>query len=281
LFSANLNAINAGASTVSADDSRTHIWWLGTNVKIDAFDPLTFGLDVVYGRMNRTDVGGLQGTSLPANLPGFTGAGPNQRVLPGVEVGTEGWFIGATLDYKLDFMTPGIFGWWASGDKRSDVEDGMLGRLPSFGTDAGFKATSFGMKGYYGISNGNNSTTISRSGVGTWGVGIQLADITFIKDLKHTLRLAYYRGTNDADLVRDLGGFAPLKYRADPVYLTNNDSVWEVNFDHQYKIYENLTAVLELGYLHLSSDRDTWGNRGGLSEGDDAWKAEVLFQYAF
>jgi hypothetical protein len=197
-------------------------------------------------------------------------------------LGTEGWYVGATLDYALDFMTPGIFGWWASGDRRSDFEDGMLGRIPVVGVDDGFAATSFGGTGYAGVGNGADSATTTQTAAGTWGIGIQLADITFIEGLSHTLRLAYYRGTNDAELVRRLGGAAPFQYACDPLYLTTKDFVWEVNFDHQYEIYENLTAVLELGYLHLNADRDTWNGRGtGLDESDDAWKAEVTFTYSF
>ncbi|MDR0339640.1 MAG: hypothetical protein LBH65_05115, partial [Desulfovibrio sp.] len=75
---------------------------------------------------------------------------------------------------------------------------------------------------------------------------------------------------------------------ADRIYLTDEDSVFEVNFDHQYKIYENLTAVLELGWLRLDSDKATWSrykndpNRvGKFHEHDDAWKAQISFRYSF
>jgi hypothetical protein len=111
---------------------------------------------------------------------------------------------------------------------------------------------------------------------------VQLADSTFLEDLSHTLRVAYYRGANDSDLIKKIGGSAPFKYAYDPLYLTDKDYVWEVNFDHRYKIYENLTAVLELGYLRLSADRDTWHGRGAdFDESDSAWKAEVTFSYSF
>ena len=60
-------------------------------------------------------------------------------------------------------------------------------------------------------------------------------------------------------------------------YLTTDDQAWEINFDHQYQIYENLTAVLELGYINLHLDSDTWTDH----KTDDAWKAQVMFQYSF
>jgi hypothetical protein len=209
-------------------------------------------------------------------------------------IGTRGWLIAATLDYKLNFgssfsATPGIFGWWASGDSKSNMENGQLGRLPNIGTNGGnFKPTSFGHGGYFNsISQYANVGDIGGTGTGTWGIGIQLANASFIKDLSHTLRFAYYRGTNDADVVRseDGGlGLAP-RYRDDGLYLTTKDSVFEINFDHQYKIYENLTAALELGWLRLNSDEETWGplnrNHSEGHENTSAWKAQVYLTYSF
>jgi hypothetical protein len=271
--------LDGSDNTNVATDSRAKAWWLGTNFELSMFDPLTFSLDVVYGHLNRANlaiVDPLNGAPNTWNLGGW---------------GTEGWYIGATLDYKLDFMTPGIFGWWASGDRASDVEDGMMGRLPVVGVDGGWGPTSFGAVNYYNINNADDSATTIWTATGSWGIGIQLADISFIENLSHTLRVAYYRGTNDSDLISDpnaavLGiGYANLfKYAADPLYLTDKDYVWEVNFDHKYKIYENLTAVLELGYLRLHSDRETWENYRAVTgdkENDNAWKAELLFRYSF
>ena len=34
------------------------------------------------------------------------------------------------------------------------------------------------------------------------GVGVQVGDISLVEDLKHVVRVAYLRGTNDADLLR-------------------------------------------------------------------------------
>jgi hypothetical protein len=272
---------------VTADDSRAKAWWLGTNFDLTMFDPFRFQLDVIYGHLNRADVqpygSWVNGSWINRNNGNWTDFNTNW--------GTEGWYIGAVLDYKLDFMTPGIFGWWASGDSKSDYEEGMLGRLPVVGIDDGWGMNSFGNVGFYYNNHDENAVT-SWTGVGTWGIGIQLADITFIENLSHTIRLSYYRGTNDPDIVKDYGNApgpggaainaAPFKYAIDPLYMTSNDYAWEVNFDHKYQIYENLTTVLELGYIRLHSDRDTWENyASGDKENDNAWKAELMFRYSF
>lgn len=251
------------------EKDRTQAYWVGAHLEFSLLDPLVFNIEGIYGRLSK------------ANLDGFAGMGRNAWG-GDMNIGTSGWFLGATLDYKLDFMTPGIFGWYASGDDEDAFEDGKLGRMPVLGNDGGsFSPTSFGTAGYYGINQTSNSGTISGTGTGTWGIGIQLADISFIEDLKHTIRVAYYRGTNDADLVKR--GDKYLQYSADRFYLTDDDYVWEVNFDHQYKIYENLTAVLELGWLRLHADKDTWKAAGasGLKENDNAYKAQLAFRYSF
>jgi hypothetical protein len=264
-----------------ASDDRAAAWWLGLNLKFDLLDPLVLNFDAIYGSAGKNNLATLAGAD---NY-----------------VGTRGWFLSASLDYKLNFgnnisMVPGIFGWWASGDGDNAGKDGQLGRLPHVGSDSGsMSATSFGMNGYFANTNqwGDGGVAIG-TGTGTWGIGIQLARVTFIKDLQHTLRFAYYRGTNSSENVRD--GWTIYPYSDDGLYLTNKDSIFEINFDHQYKIYENLTACLELGWMHLSTDEDTWGSvdRGGVrnagrngashrdeKSGDNAWKAQLSFRFDF
>jgi hypothetical protein len=272
----------------------TDAWWLGVNLNVDILDPLVFTLDAIYGGVASTRHDGIPG-----------GFHPDDDTAP-PRISASGWYIGTTLDYKLDWGTPGIFGWYSSGDRKSAFkalrdDDGEIiawdnrvrsGRLPVLGTNGGFGPTSFGTAGFWGIGNGNglNDPVISNTGTGTWGIGIQLADLSFIEDLSHTLRFAYYQGTNSASNYRDgddiWGGGevrSMLQYNSDYMYLTTRDSVFEVNFDHVYKIYENLEVCLELGWLRLNSNRNTWGSvRGdGLKKNDDAFKATINFTYSF
>ena len=235
-------------------------WWAGVSTQIDIWDPLSFGFDVMYGHMGRADVD----ITNPASRSGFS------------DFGTRGWFVEAALNYTMDWGTPGIFGWYSTGDDYDDVKDGQFGRIPVVGVDDGFGPTTFGFPGGYNIGA---DSIVGVTAVGTWGVGLQIADVSFIEDLSHTLRVAYYRGTNDNDVIKKRGGNDDdIPYTgAESVYLTTKDYAWEVNFDHQYKIYENLTAVLELGYINLHLDDDTWTDH----KTDDAWKAQVLFRYEF
>ncbi|WP_027187095.1 outer membrane homotrimeric porin [Desulfovibrio cuneatus] len=265
----NLNGLGRGIRDVEND--RAFAWWLGTGFELTMFDPLTFGMDVMYGRM-----GDLEGLNVGARPDGV--ANPDNNFT----ARARGWFLDARLDYKLDWATAGIFGWWSTGDdaedQRYDANGNMthakLGRMPVVGVDTGFAPTSFG---FSGTKTRGDDNAVSQTGMGTWGIGVQLADMSFIDDLKHTLRVSYYKGTNDRDLARGDGPFGSnTRYGVDSLYLTTGDAAWEVNFDHQYKIYENLTAYLELGYINLDLIKNHF-----QSDSDDAWKAQVGFKYEF
>ncbi len=224
-------------------------WWLGTGFELTMFDPLTFAMDVMYGDLHKTDLSTVEGVR--------------------DDFGTRGWFVDANLNYKLDWATPGLFGWYSSGDSKDGVADGQYGRIPTIGTDGGFAPTTFGMAGSAGIGT---DSVVSTTAAGTWGIGIQLADMSFIEDLTHTLRFAYYKGTNDHEV-----GLAKT-ISTENLYLTDKDHAFEVNFDHKYQIYENLAAFVELGYINLDIHEDSFAHN---DDTDDAWKAQVLFQYKF
>ena len=104
-----------------------------------------------------------------------------------------------------------------------------------------------------------------------------LADISFFENLTHTLAVGFYTGTNNTRMVTSgpVGGV-----ESGNVYLTTKDHAWEVNFDSQYKIYENLTLAAEMGFVRLDLDKDVWGSK--LSGVDKtAYKVGLNLNYAF
>lgn len=110
-------------------------WWLGTNIAVDMLDPLLLNVDAIYGRSNNADVSDWRD---PATGAGYA-RGPGSQyyansMISGNHLGTRGWYVGATLDYKLDSLTPGIFGWYSSGDDDDAKQTGRLGgRHPDSG----------------------------------------------------------------------------------------------------------------------------------------------------
>ncbi|MDR2893551.1 MAG: outer membrane homotrimeric porin [Deltaproteobacteria bacterium] len=187
-----------------------------------------------------------------------------------------GYWLALGVDYELDWGTPGIFAWYASGDDADDLADNETGRLPGIGLDGSVWASSFG---FYGSQSIGYDGALNPTGAGTWGVGLQIADMSFVEDLSHTARILYWQGTNDDEIGKaTYAGPEPLSLYGmrEVLYLTTEDSVIEVNFNTNYQIYENLTAALELGYMYLNADSDLNKNRE-----ESAYSAMMLFIYAF
>lgn len=166
----------------------------------------------------------------------------------------EGWYIDAELDYKMDMMTPGIAAWWASGND-DDATDGTES-LPEI--DGAFFGTTYGFDGYSLLAAGD---IVDDDALGTWGIAFLIKNLTFVENLSHTIRVAYLQGTTDED--------GTPSYAA----LTEEDSAWEVNFDSTYMIYENLAAIVEMGYVSVDLD--------GVDDEEDAWKVGFGLQYSF
>ena len=261
-------------------DSRTtskqygNMFWVGLPVGITMFDPLNIEFDVNYGyveSMGRFDV---------------SKRGSDTDIVRG-STERQGFVVKALVEYKMDWATPGIFGWYGSGDD-GNIKNGSE-RMPSIAGAGNF--TSF-------IGDGNLAWGAGPGDVadwnmtyaGTWGIGGQLKDMSFLEDLKHTLRVAYWGGTNAPSMVKYMAEASSWSegYGGDGPYLTTNDGLLEFNLINQWQIYENLEANLELGYVVNMIDQDTWKKDGYYSGGGngsfdkkDAWKAQLVFAYSF
>lgn len=255
---------NGGLNTNNAYSS---IFFAGLPIGITALDPFNFELDINYGYSE--GFGRYDSYNFKKN--------DDKRA----SSKREGWLIKGLAEYKTEWVTPGLFAWYGSGDD-GNVKNGSE-RMPSINPCGNF--TSFmgdDPKFGWATSTGyDNMMTYS----GTWGIGLQAKDITFLEDLKHTFRVAYWGGTNDPKNVEYLGpqGAFGQVGTAEGFYLTTNDHLIEFNLDTSYKIYDNLEAGLLLGYIVNGVDKGTWNrhfNRGAFSKGD-AYKADVVFSYSF
>lgn len=231
----NKNSVGAGllpagmTGTTAASDAHGNAWWAGITGELTAFDPFRVAADFAYGSV---DMGKVSGTDQ--------------------DLKRSGWYAALSADYKLDFMTPGLVFWYASGDNH-DVMDGSE-RMPVMDSDVAL--TSYGFDGgTYNRSATYNGTSLG----GTWGIVAQLKDISFVEDLTHVLRVGYVKGTNNSEMVRH-GGVTGITGVGNDLYLTTKDALWEVNLDTQYNIYKDLSLVFELGYINLNYDKDLWGD---------------------
>ena len=259
--------MQSGFKGTDWNDSYGNAFWAGVTGEVTYWDPFRIAWDVNYGSASYEDQ----------------------------KMNREGWLASLLLEYKLDWGTPGLYGWYGSGDD-SNPKNGSE-RMPVVSAN-----------GHNGFSNFafNGNPYIAREGVlgtnmtGTWGIGARLKDVSFLEDLKHTLRVNFMGGTNApkmAKYIRDYGnpyakhGVSDVARYAtayDPMYLTTDDTALEIGLTNTYKMYDNFTVMLDASYvaLWLEDSRSVWGKnpgRGALG-GDgvyDAWNVNLSFVYSF
>lgn len=285
-----MNTINVSWNYANGDENRyfhrnseaySTAFFAGLPIAFTGLDPWNFELDLNYGYI------GSNGRYDVKNFQNSYWWGDDWRRVTNTR---QGWLAKALVEYKMDWGTPGIFGWYGSGDD-GNVKNGSE-RMPSISPCGYF--TSFmgdGPERGWSIHNGswgNAGYDQMLTYSGTWGVGLSLKDMSFLEDLKHTFRVAYWGGTNDPSMVKYLGSTAATEIGtktrgSEGFYLTTDDHLIEFNLDSTYKIYENLEATLELGYIVNGIDKGTWNRyyRESSFQKGDAWKAAAIFNYSF
>ena len=249
------------------NDSYGNAFWAGVTGEVTYWDPFRIAWDVNYGSASYEDQ----------------------------KMNREGWLASLLLEYKLDWGTPGLYGWYSTGDDSNPRNGSERMPVVSANGNNGFSNFAF-----------NGNPYIARAGVlgtnmtGTWGIGARLKDVSFVEDLKHTLRVNFMGGTNApkmAKYIRDYGnpyakhGVSDVARYAtayDPMYLTTDDTALEIGLTNTYKMYDNFTVMLDASYvaLWLEDSRSVWGKnpgRGALG-GDgvyDAWNVNLSFVYSF
>ena len=91
----------------------------------------------------------------------------------------------------------------------------------------------------------------------------------------------YIKGTNDKDLIRNNTGLTNIS--ADGNFLTTKDQAFEIDFNTNYQIYDELAAIVEFGYIGMDLDKDTWAAYNTTRDGkeDPALKLAIGLVYEF
>lgn len=245
------------------------VFWFGLPIGITAFEPWNIEFDFNYGyseEMGRFNA--YKGNVSPENLKRSS-------------IRREGWLAKAKVEYKLDWGTPGIFGWYSSGD--DDNPQNGSERLPSIAPYQQMTGAMFANNPYTIVPWHNGDLALA----GTWGVGLQLANMSFIDNLKHTLKATYFGGTNSPKMIKYMdtayawnSGWTAFS----GPYMTTEDSFVELSLMNQYKMYDNFTVYCDLGYVVNGMNNSAWekaGDRNSTFSKQDAWKAQLSFMYNF
>ena len=241
-------------------------FWAGLTGEVTAFDPFRIAWDLNYGSVQYDDS----------------------------RMNRSGYLASLLFEYKLDWAIPGLYGWYASGDDGNPANGSE--RMPvisSNNSNNGFSNFAFNGNPYIA-----REAVMGRSMVGTWGIGARLKDMSFVENLKHTLRLNVMGGTNSTTMTRYLsdhnsayktistsGPNAALA-GMDPLYMTTNDTAMEIGLTNSYKVYDNFTIMLDAAYIAtwLDQSRGVWGNskmNGRSDQERDPWNVNLSFVYAF
>ena len=242
--------------------------WAGLTGEVTAFDPFRIAWDFNYGSVSYDDS--------HLNRAGYLGS--------------------LLFEYKLDWAVPGLYFWYGSGDDSNPANGSE--RLPSIHANGNNDFSNFAFTGNPYIAR---EAMISETMAGTWGIGARLKDMSFLENLKHTLRLNVMGGTNSTSMARYFRGGsryvaaagtnlqAPNSFGTvgmDPLYLTTNDTAMEVGLTNTYKMYDNFTIMLDAAYIAtwLDKSRSVWGNsrmNGRSDQERDPWNVNLSFVYSF
>ena len=274
-FSSFGNAWNRAASGMTSGffgtdpvSSYGNAFWAGVTGEVTLWDPFRIAWDVNYGSASYD----------------------NEKM------NREGWLASLLLEYKLDWGTPRLYGWYSTGDDNNPRNGSE--RMPVVSANGNNDFSNFAFNGNpYIAREGILGSTM----VGTWGIGARLKDVSFLEDLKHTLRVNFMGGTNAPKMAKYMRGAAgkdgPFVVPGDagygspyydPMYLTTDDYALEIGLTNTYKMYDNFTIMLDAAYvaLWLDDSTSTLGKNPGSSDlgGDgvyDAWNVNLSFVYSF
>lgn len=241
-------------------------WWAGATGEFTFWDPFRIAWEFTYGSVSWEDDEAMD---------------------------RKGWMAALIAEYKTNWGIPGVYGWYASGDD-DDLSNGSE-RLPYIVNDFGVSGFSDTFAGP-DINGMERDRVMANTLIGTWGVGVRVKNLSFLQDLRHTIHVSLWGGTNSSGILEKIhertGSWMAINTNGTPpmgrdnIYLTDKDYALEFGVVNQYKIYENLNFNLEFGYVHLMMDRsnNVWGRAqtGGGEKGlRDAWNISGLLSYTF
>jgi len=273
---ANTRGVGSGAPSLdgfagpnSSSGQGLRAYWGGLAASVTALENFKFMADFNYGKATYNNPSATNGKG-----------------------GRQGFLFDIAVDYTgLSMMTPEVFFTYSSGENGNSSKDGTSERMPVVGTPQNWTVGSFffGERLELGGSI-NNTAGYTSNTLGYWAAGISLKNITLFDKLSHDFNLLYARGTNDKNYLYELnnGGAGNVQNAKYGGFLTTKDSLWEVDFNSRYKIYDELTLLVYTGYINADFDKDVWGDSNVTNAADikqygskNAYKVGVGLNYFF
>ncbi|MBI5518536.1 MAG: outer membrane homotrimeric porin [Desulfovibrio sp.] len=249
------NLLGGMAAPTTGTAYGTRAYWGGAAFTMTALDPFKVMADVNFGKAT------------------YNGAARQDS-------GRGGWLADIAVDYTgLSMMTPEVFFAYSSGENKDGSKSE---RMPVLSAE-NWAYGSFWMQGGDTLNTSYTApgSTLAQgnpnSNLGFWAAGLSLKDIKLIDKLSHTVHFIYFKGTNAKEVatMANTSGYGQL--------LTTKDSLFEVDLNSKYQIYEELSLGLELGYINADFDKNVWAAAGADRDklSKDAYKAVFMLNYSF
>jgi len=259
---AGLQGLTGFQNSNSTGSSGTKLYWGGVATTIKLLDPFVIMADLNYGKAvyNNVAANNAQG-------------------------GRSGWLFDMAVDYTgLSMMTPEIFFAYSSGENgNSSKGSGKSERMPVAGSPQNWALGSFWLQGSNSLISDSLGGTTGNN-LGFWALGLSLKDIKFFDKISHTANVIYFKGTNNVDYLKQqsLTGTSAVNSATYGQFLTTKDSLWEVDLNTKYQMYDELALHLQLGYINTSFNKDAWlPVKGANLDQSDAYKVSVIMNYTF
>ncbi len=243
-------------------------YWGGAAFTMTAFEPFKVMADINYGKATYS----------------------NYTLQNSDDGGRQGWLGDIAVDYTgLSMMTPEVYYVYSSGiggtNANKDGRMPVMGNPQSWTINNSFFFADRNMITGYNTTSAGGANSYVRNSMGFWATGLALKDIKVFDGFTHTVNLMYAKGTNDHNSImasRRAAGVAA----GYGVVLTDKDSLFEVDLQNKYKIYDELSLQLDLGYINANFDKDTWrtvnanyGNNDLLNS--NAYRIAMGLTYSF
>jgi hypothetical protein len=254
-----------GLYAANATTTGAQAYWAGLAFTMTAFEPFKVMADINWGK-----------------------ATWNNAAAAGTDEGRSGWMFDFAVDYTgLKFMTPELFFAYSSGEDGNSTKNQKSERMPLLGNPQNWSPGGFFFGDRDFINGFASQAGYVRNVLGFWTLGLSMKDISFIERVKHTVNVMYVKGTNDKDSLREQGKTA-ITGVAYGAYLTEKDSLWEVDLNTKYMMYDQLSLYLNLGYINADFDKDVWGSANLANAANyknygskDAYRIGLGLTYAF
>ena len=224
-------------------EDQAFAWWAGFALELPILNPFFVKIDGVYGSMDAKS-----------------------------DYDYDGWMVAADIGYKwniLGGMKTSVIGFYSTGDDGDEY-----GTLPLISDDWGFTMTSYATSAGRGI---NRDSIISNTGQGMWGLGVKVADVSFMQNLSHEVIAMYMRGTNSGETMNN-GSTVGMHYSTNG-YLLSSDTAWEIDLNNKYVFNENLSMALDFAYVNMDLSKQRASSVRDAAE--DSFATMLSFQYKF